>query len=67
MPWDQALDIVLQNNGLDKQFSGNVLRIATRDTLKKEAETMTRSGKGASRSVAPVTVTRVLSYAKASI
>ena len=39
VPWDQALDIVLQNNGLDKQFSGNVLRIATRDTLKKEAET----------------------------
>ena len=39
VPWDQALDIVLQNNGLDKQFSGNVLRVATRDTLKKEAET----------------------------
>src|SRR5205823_5572370 len=40
VPWDQALDIVLQNNGLDKQLNGNVLRIATRDTLKKEAETM---------------------------
>ena len=37
VPWDQALDIVLQNNGLDKQLSGNVLRVATRDTLKKEA------------------------------
>jgi hypothetical protein len=40
VPWDQALDIVLQNNGLDKQLNGNVLRIATRDTLKKEAETL---------------------------
>jgi hypothetical protein len=28
VPWDQALDIVLQNNSLDKQLSGNVLRIA---------------------------------------
>jgi len=40
VPWDQALDIVLQNNGLDKQLTGNVLRVATRETLKKEAETM---------------------------
>src|SRR5262249_38405947 len=39
VPWDQALDIVLQNNGLDKQLNGNVLRIATKDTLKKEDET----------------------------
>jgi len=40
VPWDQALDIVLQNNGLDKQLSGNVLRIATHDTLRKEAESV---------------------------
>src|SRR5207248_10725912 len=38
VPWDQALDIVLQNNSLDKQLNGNVLRIATRATLKTEAE-----------------------------
>jgi len=38
VPWDQALDIVLQNNSLDKQLTGNVLRVATRETLKKEAE-----------------------------
>ena len=66
VPWDQALDIVLQNNGLDKQFSGNVLRVATRDTLKKEAETMRDLEKAQAEAVAPVTVTRVLSYAKAS-
>jgi type IV pilus assembly protein PilQ len=66
VPWDQALDIVLQNNGLDKQFSGNVLRIATRDTLKKEAETMRDLEKAQAEAVAPVTVTRVLSYAKAA-
>jgi type IV pilus assembly protein PilQ len=65
VPWDQALDIVLQNNSLDKQFNGNVLRIATRDTLKKEAETIRDLEKAQQEAVAPVTVTRVLSYAKA--
>ena len=65
VPWDQALDIVLQNNGLDKQLSGNVLRIATRDTLKKEAETMRDLERAQAEAVAPVTVTRVLSYGKA--
>jgi type IV pilus assembly protein PilQ len=65
VPWDQALDIVLQNNGLDKQLSGNVLRIATHDTLKKEAETQRDLDKAQAEAVAPVTVTRVLSYGKA--
>jgi type IV pilus assembly protein PilQ len=66
VPWDQALDIVLQNNGLDKQLSGNVLRVATRDTLKREAETQRDLEKAQAEAVAPVTVTRVLSYAKAA-
>jgi len=66
VPWDQALDIVLQNNGLDKQLNGNVMRIATRDTLKKEAETQRDLEKAQAEAVAPVTVTRVLSYAKAT-
>ena len=65
VPWDQALDIVLQNNGLDKQLSGNVLRIATHDTLKKEAETTRDLERAQAEAVAPVTVTRVLSYGKA--
>lgn len=66
VPWDQALDIVLQNNGLDKQLSGNVLRIATRETLKREAETQRDLVIAQAQAVAPVTVTRVLSYAKAA-
>ena len=65
VPWDQALDIVLQNNGLDKQLSGNVLRIATRETLRREAETQRDLEKAQAEAVSPVTVTRVLSYAKA--
>jgi len=66
VPWDQALDIVLQNNGLDKQLTGNVLRVATRETLKKEAEGQRDLEKAQAEAVAPVTVTRVLSYAKAT-
>jgi len=66
VPWDQALDIVLQNNGLDKQLNGNVLRIATRDTMKKEAEGLRDLEKARNDATTPVTVTRVLSYAKAT-
>src|SRR5438105_616083 len=67
VPWDQALDIVLQNNSLDKQLNGNVLRIATKTTLKSEAESQRDLVKAQAEAVEPVTVTRVLSYAKASI
>lgn len=66
VPWDQALDIVLRNNNLDKQLEGNVLRIATRDTLKKEAEVRRDLAKAQAEAVDQVTHTRVLSYAKAA-
>jgi len=66
VPWDQALDIVLRNNNLDKQLEGNVLRIATRETLKKEAETKRDLAKAEAEAVDQVTTTRVLSYAKAA-
>src|SRR5256885_1748832 len=66
VPWDQALDIVMQNNSLDKQLNGNVLRIATRATMKNEAETQRDLEKAQAEAVAPVTVTRVLSYSKAA-
>jgi type IV pilus assembly protein PilQ len=66
VPWDQALDIVLKNNSLDKQLSGNVLRIATIDTIKREAEN-SRDLRNAERdSQETIIVTRVLSYAKAA-
>ena len=65
VPWDQALDIVLQNNGLDKQLHGNVLRIATLETIKREADTARDVRKAENDAQEMVTVTRVLSYAKA--
>jgi type IV pilus assembly protein PilQ len=66
VPWDQALDIVLQNNSLEKQLNGNVLRIATRATLKAEADSQRDLDKAQAEAIPPVTVTRVLSYSKAA-
>jgi type IV pilus assembly protein PilQ len=66
VPWDQALDIVLQNNGLDKQLHGNVLRIATRETMRREADSFRDLQKAQNDATPAVTVTRVLSYAKAT-
>ena len=63
VPWDQALDIVLKNNGLDRQLEGNVLRIATIDTLRKEAEARRAQIEAEALAVDKVTVTRYLSYA----
>ena len=66
VPWDQALDIVLKNNDLDKQLDGNVLRIATKETLQKEAEETRDLAKAQAEAADAVTTTRVLSYAKAT-
>ncbi len=63
VPWDQALDIVLKNNGLDRQLEGNVLRIATLDTLRKEADARRQQAEAEALAVDKVTVTRFLSYA----
>lgn len=66
VPWDQALDIVLQNNDLDKQLDGNVLRIATKDTLKKEADEQKELAKAQIEAADMVTTTRTLNYAKSA-
>jgi type IV pilus assembly protein PilQ len=63
VPWDQALDIVLKNNDLARQLEGNVLRIATVDTLRKEAEARRAQQEAEALAVEKVTVTRFLSYA----
>jgi type IV pilus assembly protein PilQ len=63
VPWDQALQIVLQNNALDKQLEGNVLRIATVDTFRREAEGKRAQEEAQALAVSKQTVTRFLSYA----
>ncbi|HVB34988.1 MAG TPA: type IV pilus secretin PilQ [Patescibacteria group bacterium] len=66
VPWDQALDIVLRDNGLSSERQGNVLRIATRATLQREAEQERDLAKAQEQAANVVTVTRTLSYANAS-
>src|SRR6185437_4649591 len=63
VPWDQALDIVLKNNQLSRQLDGNVLRIASIDTLRKEAEGRRAQIEAESLAVDTITVIRFLSYA----
>src|SRR5574341_2488025 len=66
VPWDQALDIVLRNNNLERQLDGNVLRIATVETLRKEAEGRRAQIEAQDLAVNKVTITRYLSYARAA-
>ena len=63
VPWDQALDIVLKNNNLSRQLEGNVLRIATVDTMRREAEARRAAQEAEAMAIEKVTVTRFLSYA----
>jgi type IV pilus assembly protein PilQ len=65
VPWDQALDIVLKNNDLARELEGNVLRIATVETLKKEAEGRRGQVEAEALAVEKVSITRFLSYAHA--
>jgi type IV pilus assembly protein PilQ len=65
VPWDQALDVVLKNNGLARQLEGNVLRIATVDTLRKEADARRAQREAEALAVDKVTFTRFMSYAHA--
>ena len=63
VPWDQALDIVLKNNDLARQLDGNVLRVATVDTLRHEADARRAQHEAEALAVEKVTFTRFLSYA----
>jgi len=65
VPWDQALDIILKNNGLDKQFENNVIRIAPTQKLAAEAAQRKQLKEAKDLEVEPITITRTLSYAKA--
>ncbi|MEE9219847.1 MAG: type IV pilus secretin PilQ [Acidobacteriota bacterium] len=62
--WDQALDIILKNNGLDKVFEDNLIRIATTQKLAQEAAARKALKEAQELEVDPITFTRVLSYAK---
>jgi type IV pilus assembly protein PilQ len=63
VPWDQALDIVLKNNDLARQLDGNVLRVATVETLRHEADSRRAEQEAEALAVEKQTITRFLSYA----
>ncbi len=65
VPWDQALEIILKNNGLGKTLEGNVLRIAKISTLTVEQEATTKLAEARSDATPLVTVFRSLKYAHA--
>ncbi len=58
IPWDQALDIILMTNGLDKVRMGNIIRIARSETITEEANKRLAAMK-ASDKVEPL-VTRII-------
>ncbi|MBF8305085.1 MAG: type and secretion system protein [Acidobacteria bacterium] len=69
VPWDQAMDIVMRNNQLERQVSGNVVRIARVATLEAEAKAqlarIQAEAQAAELSQPVQRMTRVLSYAQA--
>ena len=66
VPWDQALDVILKTNGLDKVQEGNVIRIAPVEKLRQEREAL-RMAEQAKEELEPLRVQYVrVSYAKAS-
>lgn len=38
VPWDQALEVILRNNGLDKIMENTIIRVATVEEIQKEKE-----------------------------
>lgn len=66
VPWDQALDVILKTNGLDKVKEGNVVRIAPVDRLRQEREGL-KQARDAEEELEPLTVRYLrVSYSKAS-
>jgi type IV pilus assembly protein PilQ len=66
VPWDQALALVLNDNGLGDRLEGNVLRVAKMSTLTREEEEAKKLSLAKEDSAPLVTVFRPLNYAKAS-
>ncbi|OFV87390.1 MAG: hypothetical protein A3J75_01895 [Acidobacteria bacterium RBG_16_68_9] len=65
VPWDQALDIVLQVMNLESVQEGNVIRISTVRRLREEREEL-RKAQEAARDVEPLQVAYItVNYAKA--
>lgn len=67
VPYDQVFDIVLENNDLDKKIEGNVVRIARKETLRREEEERRKLKEAQVLAADTVTEIIKLNYANAEI
>jgi type IV pilus assembly protein PilQ len=65
VPWDQALDLILRQNGLTFALEGNVMRIGTIDRIAAEAAASRRLDEEERLGVQLTTLSFKLSYARA--
>lgn len=65
VPWDQAMDIILKNNGLDYIYENNVIWVAPAAEIARKFADVQRLQRERLNSEEPVTFTKRLSYAKA--
>ncbi len=66
VPWDQALDLILKQNGLGYVLENNIMRIATTAKLSAEESDRARLAEARQAAEPTRTVIKKLSYAKAS-
>jgi type IV pilus assembly protein PilQ len=66
VPWDQALDIILQSKGLSKRKNGNVVLIAPADELATQEKLALEVAQQTTELEPLRTETHLLSYAKAA-
>jgi type IV pilus assembly protein PilQ len=65
VPWDQAMDIILKNNGLDYIYENNVIWVAPAPEIARKFADVQRLQREKLNAEQPVTFTKRLSYAKA--
>jgi type IV pilus assembly protein PilQ len=65
VPWDQALDIILRQNGLTWTLEGNVMRIGRTDRIAAETAAQRRLAEEERLNVPTTTVIFPISYARA--
>jgi len=65
VPWDQALDLILRQNGLTYVLEGNVMRVGTIDRISAETAATRRLSEEERLNVPLQTVIFKLSYARA--
>jgi type IV pilus assembly protein PilQ len=66
VPWDQALEIILRQNGLGYVLEGNVMRVGTIARLAEEANATRRLAEEERLNVPTQTIAFKLSYARSS-